>query len=117
MNNKVLDELSQVLDEIDTSKSNALIITGERENSFVAGADISEISSSKKEAEEFSIKGNKVFRKIETLEIPVIAAINGFALGWIIFKLWYKIICRKCYFGTTWSGIRYYSLDSEVLKD
>ena len=82
LNSKVLDELSQALDEIDTSKTSALIITGEGEKSFVAGADISEMSSlSKKEAQEFSIKGNKVFRKIETLEIPVIAAINGFALG------------------------------------
>ena len=82
MNSKVLDELSKVLDTIDTSKTSALIITGEGEKSFVAGADISEMSSlSKKEAEEFSIKGNKVFRKIETFEIPVIAAINGYALG------------------------------------
>ena len=82
LNSKVLDELSQALDEIDPSKTSALIITGEGEKSFVAGADISEMSSlSKKEAQEFSIKGNKVFRKIETLEIPVIAAINGFALG------------------------------------
>ena len=82
LNSKVLDELSQSLDEIDTSKTRALIITGEGEKSFVAGADISEMSSlSKKEAQEFSIKGNKVFRKIETFEIPVIAAINGFALG------------------------------------
>ena len=82
LNSKVLDELSQALDEIDTSKISALIITGEGEKSFVAGADISEMSSlSKKEAEDFSTKGNNVFRKIETLEIPVIAAINGFALG------------------------------------
>ena len=82
LNSQVLDELSQALDKIDTSKISALIITGEGEKSFVAGADISEMSSlSKKEAEEFSTKGNNVFRKIETLEIPVIAAINGFALG------------------------------------
>ena len=82
LNSKVLDELSQALDTIDTSKTSVLIITGEGEKSFVAGADISEMSSlSKNEAEEFSLKGNKVFRKIETFEIPVIASINGFALG------------------------------------
>ena len=82
LNSQVLDELSKALDEIDTTKISVLIITGEGEKSFVAGADISEMSSlSKKEAEEFSTKGNNVFRKIETLEIPVIAAINGFALG------------------------------------
>ena len=82
LNSQVLDELSQALDAIDTSKISALIITGEGEKSFVAGADISEMSSlAKKEAEEFSKKGNDVFRKIETFEIPVIAAINGYALG------------------------------------
>ena len=82
LNSQVLDELSQALDSIDTSKISALIITGEGEKSFVAGADISEMSTlSKKEAEEFSKKGNDVFRKIETFEIPVIAAVNGFALG------------------------------------
>ena len=82
LNSQVLDELSQALDEIDTSKTSALIITGDGEKSFVAGADISEMSSlSQKEGEEFSIKGNNVFRKIETFEIPVIAAINGYALG------------------------------------
>ena len=82
LNSQVLDELSQVLDDIDTSKTSALIITGDGEKSFVAGADISEMSSlSQKEGEEFSIKGNNVFRKIETFEIPVIAVINVYALG------------------------------------
>ena len=82
LNSQVLDELSKTLDGIDTSKISALIITGDGEKSFVAGADISEMSSlSKKEAEDFSKKGNDVFRKIETFEIPVIAAINGYALG------------------------------------
>ena len=82
LNSQVLDELSKALDGIDTTKISVLIITGEGEKSFVAGADISEMSSlSKKEAEEFSTKGNNAFRKIETLEIPVIAAINGYALG------------------------------------
>ena len=82
LKSQVLDELSQALDEVDTSKISALIITGEGEKSFIAGADISEMSSlSKEEAENFSLKGNNVFRKIETFEIPVIAAINGYALG------------------------------------
>ena len=82
LNSQVLDELSKTLDGIDTSKISALIITGDGEKSFVAGADISEMSSlSKTEAEDFSKKGNDVFRKIETFEIPVIAAINGYALG------------------------------------
>ena len=82
LNSQVLDELSETLDFIDISHINALIITGEGQKAFVAGADISEMSTlSKKEAEAFSIKGNNVFRKIETFEVPVIAAVNGFALG------------------------------------
>jgi enoyl-CoA hydratase len=48
----------------------------------VAGADIAEMSKlTKEEGEEFSKKGNRVFRRIETFPVPVIAAINGFALG------------------------------------
>ena len=82
LNSKVLEELDKTLDSIDTSKIRAIIITGEGEKSFVAGADIAEMSSlSKKQAQEFSKKGNDVFRKIETFPIPVIAAVNGFALG------------------------------------
>ena len=82
LNSKVLDELDETLDSIDTKKISVLILTGAGEKSFVAGADISEMSTlSKKEAQDFSKKGNDVFRKIETFEIPIIAAVNGFALG------------------------------------
>ena len=52
------------------------------DKSFVAGADIGEMSTlTKAEGEAFGKKGNDVFRKLETLPIPVIAAVNGFALG------------------------------------
>ena len=82
LNSQVLDELSETLDNIDISHISSLIITGKGQKAFVAGADISEMSTlTKKEAESFSMKGNNVFRKIETFEVPVIAAINGFALG------------------------------------
>ena len=82
LNSQVLDEISKILDTINTNKISALIITGAGEKSFVAGADISEMSTlTKKQAEEFSKKGNTVFRKIENFPIPVIAAVNGFALG------------------------------------
>ena len=82
LNSQVLDELDKTLDSIDTNKIRALIITGAGEKSFVAGADIGEMSSlSKKEGETFGKKGNDVFRKLETFPIPVIAAVNGFALG------------------------------------
>ena len=82
LNSKVLDEIDQTLSNINLNKIKALIITGEGEKSFVAGADIGEMSKlSKKEGEAFGKKGNDIFRKIETFPIPVIAAINGFALG------------------------------------
>jgi len=82
LNSQVLDELDKVLESIDTEKIRALIITGAGEKSFVAGADIAEMSTlTKVQGAEFSKKGNDVFRKIETFPIPVIAAINGFALG------------------------------------
>ena len=82
LNSQVLDELDKTLDSIDTNKIRALIVTGAGEKSFVAGADIGEMSSlSKKEGEAFGKKGNDVFRKLETFPIPVIAAVNGFALG------------------------------------
>ena len=82
LNSQVLDELNEVLDSVDLNETRALILTGEGDKSFVAGADIGEMSTlTKAEGEAFGKKGNDVFRKLETLEIPVIAAINGFALG------------------------------------
>ena len=78
----VLDDLSKALDEVDLDTVRCLIITGAGEKSFVAGADIKEMSNlSKAEGEAFGKKGNDIFRRIETLPIPVIAAVNGFALG------------------------------------
>jgi enoyl-CoA hydratase len=59
-----------------------LIITGDGDKSFVAGADISEMQNlNEQQGYEFGKLGADVFRKIETLPIPVIAAVNGFALG------------------------------------
>lgn len=82
LNSEVLDDLSAVLDQVDLSEIRALILTGAGEKSFVAGADIGEMSAlTKEEGEAFGKKGNDIFRRIETFPIPVIAAINGFALG------------------------------------
>ena len=78
LNSKVLEELDKTFDSIDTKKIRAVIITGAGEKSFVAGADIAEMSTlNKEQGTAFSKKGNDVFRKIETFEIPVIAAVNG----------------------------------------
>ena len=82
LNSAVLDDLNAVLDGVDQEAVRALVITGAGQKSFVAGADIGEMSTlSKAEGEAFGKKGNDVFRKLETFPIPVIAAVNGFALG------------------------------------
>lgn len=82
LNSNVLAELDTFLSAIDTNATRVLIITGDGEKSFVAGADISEMSGlNEAEGYAFGKRGADVFRKIETLPIPVIAAVNGFALG------------------------------------
>ena len=82
LNSAVLDELNAVLDGVDLDQVRCLILTGAGTKSFVAGADIGEMSTlTKAEGEAFGKKGNDVFRKLETFPIPVIAAVNGFALG------------------------------------
>ena len=82
LNSQVLDELNTTLDTVNLDEVRCLILTGAGTKSFVAGADIGEMSTlTKAEGEAFGKKGNDVFRKIETFPIPVIAAVNGFALG------------------------------------
>ena len=82
LNSTVLEELDKTLDAVNLDEVRCLILTGAGEKSFVAGAGIGEMSTlTKAEGEAFGKKGNDVFRKLETFPIPVIAAINGFALG------------------------------------
>lgn len=82
LNSVVLEELDKTLDAVNQEEVRCLILTGAGQKSFVAGADIGEMSTlTKAEGETFGKKGNDVFRKLETFPIPVIAAINGFALG------------------------------------
>ena len=81
LNSTILKELDASIDNLDKSVK-VLIITGDGEKSFVAGADISEMQNlDAEQGENFGRLGAQVFRKIETLDIPVIAAVNGFALG------------------------------------
>lgn len=82
LNSAVLQELEDTLNTVNLSEVRCLILTGAGQKSFVAGADIGEMSTlTKAEGEAFGKKGNDIFRKLETFPIPVIAAINGFALG------------------------------------
>ena len=82
LNSKILNEMGDYLNHFDSQKYRCLIITGDGEKSFVAGADISEMATlGPQQGETFGHKGAEVFRRIETLPCPVIAAVNGFALG------------------------------------
>jgi len=82
LNSEVLKEIEATFDAIDLDATRAVVLTGAGDKSFVAGADIGEMSTlTKAEGEAFGKTGNDVFRKIETFPIPVIAAVNGFALG------------------------------------
>lgn len=83
LNSEVLEDLDALVDAVSADEEiRALILTGKGEKAFVAGADIGEMSTlTKAEGEAFGKKGNDVFRRIETLPIPVIAAVNGYALG------------------------------------
>lgn len=82
LNSQVLSELDSVFDEIAANgEIKAVVLTGEGK-AFVAGADISQMSTLDAAAgKAFGEYGASVFRKIELLEKPVIAAVNGFALG------------------------------------
>lgn len=82
LNADVLEDLKAVLEGVDQEAVRCLIITGAGEKSFVAGADIAQMSTlTKAEGEAFGKKGNDIFRALEVFPIPVIAAVNGFALG------------------------------------
>jgi len=79
----VLAELSAALAEVRADEDcRALIVTGDGEKAFVAGADIAEMRDlGPDEAADFARRGQAVFRAIEELPIPAIAAVNGYALG------------------------------------
>ena len=82
LNADVLSELKTTLEGVDLESVRALIITGAGEKAFVAGADISAMSSmTGEEAKNFGKFGNDVFLMLENFPVPVIAAVNGFALG------------------------------------
>ncbi len=83
LNRSVLEQIAQVLREVRHDSSvRVLIVTGAGEKAFVAGADIAAMSKmSAVDGLEFSRLGHRVMQTFEDLPIPVIAAVNGFALG------------------------------------
>lgn len=85
LSSKVLSEIKEAVASLSSksfAEAKCLIITGSGEKAFVAGADIKEINSlDGPGAKTFALEGQSVFRALENLQIPVIAAVNGFALG------------------------------------
>jgi enoyl-CoA hydratase len=83
LNNQVFEELDAALDHIKSNTEiKGIIVTGSGDKAFVAGADIKELNTlGDSEAIKKSLRGQRVFQKLENLTIPVIAAVNGYALG------------------------------------
>ncbi|TWV99089.1 enoyl-CoA hydratase/isomerase family protein [Chitinophaga pinensis] len=83
LNQQVMAELALAIDEVYSNKDiRSAVITGQGEKAFVAGADISEfLELSDQQGVELAKKGHVVFKHIEDCPKPVIAAVNGFALG------------------------------------
>lgn len=83
LNSETLKDLEAVITDLENDNDiYAVILTGAGEKSFVAGADIAEMKDlDEKQGQEFGKLGNDVFLRLENLNKPVIAAINGFALG------------------------------------
>lgn len=83
LNNETLIEIDKAWTQIeDSAEIKGIIITGEGQKAFIAGADISEIAKlDRNDGEEYSLFGQRIFSRIENSEKPVIAAVNGFALG------------------------------------
>ncbi len=83
INSSLLEDFSHALDEIAKDETiRILILTGAGEKSFVAGADITELAKfNPLQSKNFAIKGHSTISKLQELPIPVLAAVNGFALG------------------------------------
>ena len=83
LNEEALKEFSNALDEVNANEDiRVLILTGAGEKSFIAGADIKQfLTFNTLKAKSFSEMGHSLMNKLQELPIPVIAAVNGFALG------------------------------------
>ncbi len=83
LNRGTMDELDRAFAEVENSAAiRGLILTGSGEKAFVAGADIEELAALEPyQAQQFAMRGQQIFRRLERMKKPSIAAINGFALG------------------------------------
>jgi len=82
LNSQVLSDLDAVLDRVEAEDEIYVVILTGAGRSFVAGADIGEMKGfTSSDGKKFGVRGGNVFLKLENLSKPVIAAVNGFALG------------------------------------
>ncbi|MCU1260241.1 MAG: short chain enoyl-CoA hydratase [Bryobacterales bacterium] len=83
LNQATIAELDVAFARVESDRAlRGLILTGAGDKAFIAGADIKELAeTSAAEAESLSVKGQNVFRRLETMRKPSVAAINGYALG------------------------------------
>jgi enoyl-CoA hydratase len=83
LNQQVMSDLNSLMDDVDDNEIiQSVIITGSGEKAFVAGADISEFAgASAEEGKALAKKGQDIFFRIERSTKPIVAAVNGFALG------------------------------------
>ncbi len=79
----IVEYMEELVDQVIADKDiHAMVLTGGGEKSFVAGADIRKLVEMTPEESRYSIEaGHRLFSKIETMDIPVIAAVNGYCLG------------------------------------
>ena len=82
LNSQVLTDLDEVLDQVEADEESYVAVLTGAGRSFVAGADIGEMKNfTSSDGKRFGVHGGNVFLKLENLSKPVIAAVNGFALG------------------------------------
>ncbi|MGL5416137.1 MAG: short-chain-enoyl-CoA hydratase [Clostridium sp.] len=110
LNSETLADLNTVVEDLEKdSNIYAVILKGAGEKAFVAGADIAEMKDlTEEQGREFGILGNRVFRRLEKLDKPVIAAVSGFALGGgceLAMSCDIRIASEKAKFGQPESGL------------
>jgi enoyl-CoA hydratase len=110
LNFQTMDEIQAAVAEVHADDSiRALIVTGSGDKAFVAGADISEFTElGLKESYDFIRRGAKIFRDIEALNVPSIAAVNGMALGGgceLAMGCTFRIVSESAVFGLPELGL------------
>ena len=83
LNSDVLQGLDRILDDLSGNEAlRCIVVTGAGEKAFVAGADIAQMAElTPRQAASFAALGHQVFEKLSHMDVPVIAAVNGFCLG------------------------------------